>query len=193
MSYKTYTDIRDLAWEYLIRNEISSLPVDVMKIATGEGFHVVKNSVAEGLRNGEKARSFFDGNTWHIVYDDTQPKDKLRFAIAHEIGHAALHHELKYLEYGHLRTVNPKPISENQANQFAIRLLCPACFICALELHTPEEIANACHVDIDVATVRAQRMKKLYKRQKFLTSPLERTLYDNFIKTNNFILSGSAT
>lgn len=180
MSYKTYADIRDLSWEYLIKYEICSLPVDIMRIANGENFHVVKNSYADALRPGETARSYFDGNIWHIIYDDSQPKEKLRFALAHEIGHAALHHELKYLEYGHLRIVNPKPISENQANQFAMRLLCPACFIYAMELHTPEEIAKACLVDIDVATVRAQRMKILRKRNMFLTSPLEQLLYKNF-------------
>ena len=137
MSYKNYADIRNLSWEYLIKYEICSLPVDIMKIANGENFHVVKNSCAGALRPGEAARSYFDGKLWHIIYDDTQSKEAIRVSIAHEMGHAALHHELKYLEYGHLRTVNPKPVSEDQANQFATRLLCPACFIYALELHTP--------------------------------------------------------
>lgn len=70
---------------------------------------------------------------------------------------------------------------------FAIRLLSPACVLWGLNLHTAEEIAEYCDISLQAASYRAERMAELYRRNRFLRSPVERTLYkqfEPFIKEN---------
>ena len=58
--------------------------------------------------------------------------------------------------------------------------LCPAVVLWGLNLRTADEIASACNVSQAAARIRADRMKELYRRDKFLTSPLERAVFENF-------------
>ncbi len=164
----------------MIDHKISSLPVDVLKIARNSNVRVIKNSTVNVLLPNENGRSYYDGTYWYIIYNDLNPVEISRFTIAHELGHYFLGHELKYVKYAHTRKVDPNPKSEIQADRFAIRLLCPACVLRELNLQSPEEIARYCKVDLAVATQRAKRMKILYDRNKFLTNPLEQEVYDNF-------------
>ena len=69
---------------------------------------------------------------------------------------------------------------ENEANSFALRLLAPACVLWGLDLHEPRQIATICDISLQTAEIRAKRMKILYKRNKFLSSPLEKQVYENF-------------
>lgn len=71
---------------------------------------------------------------------------------------------------------------------FASRLLAPACVLWGLNFHTAEEIAKVCNISITAAQIRAERMDMLYKRNKFLISPLERKVYEQlkgFIDKHN--------
>ena len=81
----------------------------------------------------------------------------------------------------HRQLLNLMALSESQADVFAARLLSPACVLWGLNLRTAKEITDICKMSIAEAKKRTQRMKVLYKRQKFLTSPLERKLYEQFI------------
>lgn len=72
------------------------------------------------------------------------------------------------------------PTIEQQADAFAARLLAPACVLWALNVRTMTEIAELCDISNTAAQIRAERMKILYSRNKFLTSPLEKAVYDNF-------------
>ena len=164
----------------MIDHKISSLPVDVLKIARNSDVRVIKNSIVNVLLQNENGRSYYDGTYWYIIYNDLNPVEISRFTVAHELGHYFLGHELKYVKYAHTREVDPKPKSEIQADRFAIRLLCPACVLWGLDLHSPDDIARYCKVDSTVATQRAERMNFLYDRDKFLTNPLEQEVYDNF-------------
>ena len=137
-AYGIYQNIRDSAWKCLIDNRIDSLPVNILQIAQAANVHVIKNSVVDILFPGENGRSYYDGNYWYIIYDDRNPLELSRFTIAHELGHYFLGHELKYVQFAHTQEVAQKPISEEQADRFAIRLLCPACVLWGLDLHTPE-------------------------------------------------------
>ena len=178
--YGIYQNIRNSSWRCLIDYDISSLPVDVLKIARNAGFHVIKNSNVNILLDGENGRSYFDGTRWYIIYDDRNPTEVSRFTIAHELGHIFLGHELKHIKYSHTKQIMATPKSEIQADRFAVRLLCPACVLWKHELYSPEDIARSCRVDMNVATERAERMKTLKKRSCFLKSPIEKELYEKF-------------
>lgn len=178
-AYGAYKNVRDSVWQVLLDYDVRSIPVKVVDIARSSGISIVKNSEVNELSNSEVGASILDGDKWYIVYDDTVSKERIRFTIAHELGHIFLGHPLK-LGY-HARTIDiDKPETERQADMFAIRLLVPACVVWGLNLHTPEEIQKEFHISHTAARARASRMETLYERNKFLSSSLERLVYENF-------------
>ena len=180
MYYAIYKDVRDSAWECLLNFHINKLPVDVLAIARDADIHVIRNSLVNKLYGHEFGKALTDGLDWIIIYDDTQPVSTCRFTLAHELGHIFLGHHLKYAKYAGTQEFVGKPKSEQQADMFALRLLCPACILHALSLTTAEEIATVCKIPLNMAALRAERMRELNKRGKFLTSPLEKSVYKNF-------------
>ena len=101
-------------------------------------------------------------------------------APVHELGHILLGHLGEYDLVNREPQPGDNPI-EQAANVFASRLLAPACVLWALNVRTPEEIADICQISHQSASFRAERMAELYKRGKFLTSPLERKVYEQFL------------
>ena len=178
MTYGKYKSIRNSAWQCLIDFNITSLPTDVFSIAKESGIKIVKNSNVGTLSPNEIGTSFLIGDKWHIVYRDTDIRQRCRFTIAHELGHIFLGHELNNGK--HTRRFNATKPEEDEANRFAARILAPACVIWALDLHDPKEIRQLCDVSRPVSEIRAERMEVLYKRNRFLLSPLERQVYRNF-------------
>lgn len=86
---------------------------------------------------------------------------------------------------GKYKLVNRKPNPDDRpieqaANVFASRLLAPACVLWGCGAKTPEQIAALCGISHKAAQFRADRMEMLYKRNKFLSSPLEREVYRQF-------------
>lgn len=180
MYYGMYKGIRDGAWRCLLECKITTLPVDVISIAKAVGVSVKRESNAKILLPGENGKLMCHNDEWILIYNDSNPAEISRFTIAHELGHFLLGHHEKYEKYKDTRDTSKKSQSEQQADMFACRLLCPACVLWGLDLHTPEDIAHYCGIEISIANERAQRMKLLYERNKFLTSPREIQLYEAF-------------
>lgn len=182
MIYGKYKNARDAAWQCLIDCNVTELPIKVMAIARQLGIRVVENSkVKDGnkLSPGESGKSVLQDGQWIIIFDETQSLQRCRFTIIHELGHILLGHKTKGDQ--HRKTIHiTKPEEEKEADVFASRLLAPACVLWALDLHTPKEISKVCDISLTAATNRAKRMDTLYKRNKFLTSPLERQVYESF-------------
>lgn len=74
---------------------------------------------------------------------------------------------------------NDNPI-EQAANVFASRLLAPACVLWGCGVRSADEIAELCKISHIAAEYRFTRLTELYERNKFLTSPLERKVYQQF-------------
>lgn len=187
MIYGRYKNLREGAWICLRDYKIDRLPVDVLKIAKGAGIKVIKNSDVRELLPSESGLSYYDGKQWYIVYDNENSVVRSRFTVAHELGHIFLGHEIRKGYLARKSDVGDKPAIEREADMFAGRVLCPSCVLWGLNLHTAEEISKACRVSLASAQIRAARMEILYKRNKFLISPLEREVYKNFenyIKNN---------
>lgn len=126
--------------------------------------------------------SFYRGKTPVILYDSCNVPGRIRFTIAHELGHLALGHLLP----GEYTVQNREPSSadnplEEAANRFAVDLLAPACVLWGMDLHTAEEIEAVCGISSIAAQYRAKRMELLYQRNKFLSSRLEREVYQQFL------------
>lgn len=179
-SYGRYKDVRNASWQTLIDNNICELPVNVLKIANNLGITVLKNSDVHMLGDDEIAISLYIDDSWVIVYDDNiKSLGRKRFTIAHELGHIILGHPLINERYARTFDIN-KPIIEKEADTFATRLLTPACVLYGLGLSSPYEISKICGVSLEMATIRAKRLEELKRRNKFLTSPLEKQVYKQF-------------
>lgn len=181
MNYGIYKNVRNASWQCLIDIGADSLPVPVLKMAHYFNVNVVKNSSHHLLMPSQNGISFVDeAGKWVIVYDDKDSLGRKRFTIAHEMGHILLGHPLRN-GFQHTRTFDKqRPQVESEADMFAARVLAPACVLWGLDLHTPEDIAAVCNISFAAAQVRAKRMDELYKRQKFLISPLEKQLFERF-------------
>ncbi len=180
-AYKLYKDARDASWRCLIRTGAAELPIKVLKIAGACGVRVAKDSVVQCLEPEVSGCTLLDESGWQIIYRDSENRGRTRFTIAHELGHILLGHELAPDKSGHFRTASDRrEPAETQADEFAARLLAPACVLWGLECYEPEDIMRVCDISKEAAQYRSERMKVLRDRGKFLTSPLERQVYEAF-------------
>lgn len=190
MYYKSYQNMRDATWKILLDCGIDRLPVDIDAICEQLGICVLSyDAGAEIIERAHLYRAVrdTDGLTFYvketpvILFNERQELKQLMFTVAHELGHIILKHvrpgDTTASHQGAKWNATPK---ETAANQFAARLLAPACVLWGLNIHTTEEIMELCQITRPAAERRAKRMATLYQRQKFLTSPLERKLYRQF-------------
>lgn len=175
MNYKDYKNTRDLVWEILIRERITELPVRVSELCRNMGIPILLREFEDG-NSGVSA--MVNGNPIILVNKGDSP-ERQRFTAAHELGHIMLGHVGKYKLVNREPSPNDNPI-EQAANVFASRLLAPACVLWGCNIHTTDEIAVNCKISRQAAEYRAARMEILYKRNAFLTSSLEREVYENF-------------
>ena len=178
-SYGKYKDARNASWNVLINHKITSLPVSVTTICNDENITLAKNNTVKLLNNNEFAKTMLINDKWYIIYDDNMSKERIRFSIAHELGHIFLGHQLTNDEYRRTFVID-KPSEETQADIFASRLLAPAVVLWALDIHSAEQIQKFCFISYSASKIRAERMKLLYSRNKFLTSQLETRVYNQF-------------
>lgn len=175
MDYRDYKVSRNLAWEVLLRERVRELPVRVSRICKGMGIRLGYYSPTDG----NDGKSFVLEGRPVILVSDRCSVERQRFTIAHELGHVLLGHVGKYELVNREPSGSDNPI-EQAANVFASRLLAPACVLWALNAGTAEEIASLCSISLQSAQFRAKRMELLYERGKFLSSPLEQKVYEQF-------------
>ena len=167
--YNIYRNSRDAGWKFLLEYGISSLPLDLKKIVSQMGVTVRRDDAGVLMPNELGITVNARGN-FHIIVRE-MPIQQKRYTIAHEIGHIVL---------GHTEIAGNPYIDEYAAERFATGILSPACVLWGLDIHTAEEIAELCNISMTSARIRARRMAVLYKRDKFLTSPLEKEVYEQF-------------
>lgn len=175
MEYKDYKKSRDIAWEILIREQISELPVSVSRIC--HNMHIpIKLYDSDDDNSGY---SILTKNGPVIFVKAYEPSTRQRFTVAHELGHILLNHVGEYFLVNREPSKTDNPI-EQAANVFASRLLAPACILWGCNVRDAKKISEMCQISEQSAEFRQQRMEVLYKRDVFLKSPLERKVYENF-------------
>lgn len=175
MNYKDYQNARDSVWRLLIDLGISELPINTVKVCAELE---IKLHYYEPTDESDGMSCYINGVP-HIFVSSAVSPERRRFTVAHEIGHIILGHVGKF----ELANREPSPTDnpvEQKANVFASRLLAPACVLWGCNVRTAEQIQELCKISKTAAEYRMQRMKELYKRNKFLTSPLERDVYSQF-------------
>lgn len=190
MLYSNYKTARDKAWKILIDCEVDKLPVSTAALCEHYGWVLADYQEGEaaidllGLSSLTERTDGFCTVTDHfpyIFYNSGLPVGRQRFTVAHEIGHLSLGH----VGQGRVTTINREPNlkdsqEETQANQFAARLLAPACVLHELGATTPEAIQRVCGLSRQAAEFRARRMQELERRNRYYTSPLERQVVEQF-------------
>jgi len=191
LNYRNYQNARDAAWRILLDCKVDRLPVDLNVICKalnvrtasyGANSKLIQKKNLTEIVTRSDGLSFYAGDTPVALYNEACAPERIRFTVAHELGHIILGH----VSPGTFTTVNREPSSqdnplETAANQFAARLLAPACVLWGIGLRDADEIARMCHISRQAAEFRANRMNVLYARDKFLISPLERRLYQQFL------------
>lgn len=175
MNYSDYKDSRDLVWRVLINEGVTELPVMVGDLCKNMGIRV---QFYEPADSNDGFSTIISGQA-RIFVSKHCSNERQRFTAAHELGHILLGHVGQYQLVNREPSPRDNPI-EQAANVFASRLLAPACVLWALNVRTPEEIASLCKISHQAAAFRAERMAILYERGKFLSSPLERKVYEQF-------------
>lgn len=168
--YEIYKDSRDASWKFLLKHKIRKLPVDLKKL-TSEMKIAVKNDVSGVLEPSERGKVIRDRKHTTIII---RPSDTCqnRFTIMHEIGHIVFGHT----EKSYVKTDD----DEYTAERFAIDVLAPACVLWGLDIHSAEDIQQLCQISFTSAKRRAERMETLYRRNMFLSHPLERKVFAQF-------------
>lgn len=177
--YGIYQKSRNASWQFLIDNNINRLPTSLGSICKGLNYKILEDSKVHYLQTNQKGISFYNNDTWYIVLQDKLNPPTQRYTLAHELGHIFLGHPLIDGKYGRTFANNQE---EYQAERFAIDILAPACVLWGLDLHSAEDIARVCNISITSAQKRARRMEELYRRNMFLSHPLERQVYQQFKK-----------
>ena len=175
MNYKDYQGARDAVWKLLIDLNIRALPVKPGAICKALGIQIRFYTPTDG----NDGMSFIVDGMPTILVSDQVPVARQRFTAAHELGHILLGHVGRYELVNREPSPKDNPI-EQAANVFASRLLAPACVLWGCHANTPEQIAALCGISMEAAGYRAQRMKLLYQRNRFLSSPLEKQVYQQF-------------
>lgn len=190
MNYDDYKRARDLSWRVLLNTGTRELPVKVSRICRRYGVTLRSYQVGAPLirelgleaqcdiSDGFTVRS---GDRCYVFYNMEQPPGRVRFTIAHELGHVLLGHlgDGEHTVYNR-ESSSEDALEEHTANVFASRLLAPACVLHALGAVTPEQIAAVCDISMAAARFRAGRMGMLEQRGKYGSSPLERQVLAQF-------------
>ena len=201
MEYGCYTDARDLSWRVLIEHNITKLPVSISQICNKLKIEVHPyRQAAEVIRllGLEKVCCVSDGLSFcwnqelYILYNSSRALRRIRYTIAHELGHCLLHHspQTGESELVEIDVCSRIQAIEQQANTFAADLLAPSCVLWGLGLTTAEQIAAQCNISLEAGKIRLARLQRLEERDAefrakrgygcFLLSPLEQKVYDQF-------------
>jgi Zn-dependent peptidase ImmA (M78 family) len=113
-------------------------PVDVDRVARKLGLRIACADLGDGVSGVLISK----GDSSDVIVQESDPPNRRRFTIAHEIGHFVLRHQFEpgehvHVDRGHLITLRNSRSStgedakEIEANQFAAALLMPSKLIAA--------------------------------------------------------------
>ena len=176
MNYADYKITRDLVWQILAREGVNTLPISVTKLCRQLGINVKLYDPTDG-NNG--TAQIVDGKAVIFVKRDDIP-ERQRFTAAHELGHIMHGHVGKYELVNRGEPSDDNLPIEQAANVFASRLLAPACVLWGVGVKSAVDIQKLCGLSATAAEYRWNRMQVLYERNRFLTSPLEKEVYNQF-------------
>ena len=181
--YNEYKIARNKSWEVLIDVGIFELPVNLSIIAKHYNIQILSyNDSQIEYSDIEDGFSVKINGRYIIYYNSKKPVARIRFTIAHELGHCLLNHirdnEITFRRNS--ETDSNIDIKEIQANVFARDILMPAAVLHRLNIASASDIAKICNVSMTSAEIRYKRLVELRKRGMFNSHPLERKVHNQF-------------
>lgn len=183
---------REPAWTYLLEQQICALPVDVVALAERNGYHLLSYrhySALTGLSGTHLIKEYDkDGfvfwsdkrGQYVICYNEKMPCDVVRWTLMHEIAHIVLKHVSPAVPVLKRIRGEDRPVIEGLADSFTRRVLCPSIVLHECHAINPNTIATLCGISFTAAEFRSEYMKKLERRNRFLSRPLEIKVYQQF-------------
>lgn len=186
-------------YEYLIELNIKELPVDPFKIIELNSEHWYLLSWSElkanlGVedpyhlkRDKAEAKTLIerDTNDYLIVYDDSFSRERIRWTIAHEIGHILLGHLINYEETALNRgglTKAQYGVLEVEAHYFAEALLAPNYLLQLYDIKNSNEISFLCDISKIAADKCEKHLENYFPNDPTLELTLFRNLYEFFYR-----------
>lgn len=121
--YQNYIKAKNLAIQVLKDCNITTLPVNLVNIADHYNIILIPYSISKYIKAynlyNTEGFSFYRHGQSIVYFNDNRHTSKVRFTVAHEIGHCLLGH-IKHSEY---MSNTYKKLTETQANIFAMHLL----------------------------------------------------------------------
>lgn len=164
VSEENHIRIKEIVNDFIKKNQVCILPVDVVSIATKCKWIVVPYSkVTIELKEFYDEIMYTDwgftieyNGQYFIFYNDSIKIGSQRFTIAHEIGHIVLEHFLS----------SDATTREKEANLFASRLLMPLNVLNECKVQSKKEIEMLCGVSFTAASYRFEKLEKLRTNRK---------------------------
>ncbi|WP_054876432.1 ImmA/IrrE family metallo-endopeptidase [Oxobacter pfennigii] len=199
-----YSLIKRIVYNLLKASEITSLPVDIEKINS----HIKKNikcrlipysmhmkkfnlTITEMIRYADSKDGCTDysvkKDSYLIYYNDINinESNRIRWTIAHELGHVMLgHHKLSDKTRIFRSKLSDKEygILESEANYFASSLFAPPIILNALEVKSASDIQSYCQLSNEASINRFNSYKKWKANQFFSAEDIKViALFFNFI------------
>lgn len=147
--------IKDVALSVLEKARVDKLPVNLRDVLKALGFlcTTFENAkahgiIVEGTDDGYTlARPVPGGVQYMIIYNAAvMVRQRIRWTIAHEIGHIVL---------GHIDGAYKGGDKEAEANYFARELLAPLSVLDELGARTPAAISQTCDISSEAAELRS--------------------------------------
>lgn len=160
------------AWDFIVRCNIRHLPVDPEEVFLQRGWYLIPSKEAArryrkpdpaGLRKmSADAITGLLRQGYITIFDETQIPERIRWTLAHEIGHIVLGHledfDATSLHRGGL-SGGQYQVLEREADIFAAELLAPMPILTALGTETADIIAAICRLSRQAAANRERDVK----------------------------------
>lgn len=180
MNYMDYTEPQNAALRVLLDSGIRELPVDLNSVCRRYGMHAYPYSSTSGLDASIQRKTdglaYYSGHTPIILYNGMKSAERIRFAVAHEIGHFVLGHltpQFKSRYFG-------RNSREQAANMFAAHLLVPSCILLEIGVCAPREIADLCHVSVQTAKLQVEHLEDLHRGRDDAMPLLKQMMHEQF-------------
>ena len=182
--------IRRSAWGLLLTHGICNLPVNINDLLCNmgvrcydyrSGWPIIDQLGLDGLCKNEAFTVQVDDGKYIIFYHPEPFKSRLKFTLAHEIGHIVLGHPLT--DYPRCRAFainSANDPTERQANRFAARLLAPACVLHEIGVITAHEIMDHTGMSYYAAKVRLDEIQRLNRLGMYYSDPMEVAVREQF-------------
>ncbi len=163
ISRERKNEIKDTVLAILKKAGISSLPVDIGKIANTYKIECIKadSIMARGI--DVKGASFDgmavkSGEKYYILYNPEPQRTRIRYTVACQLAHIFLNHLTKPMEDEAMRL---------EARYFADELLMPLSVLDSYGCRSGEEIAAKCDVSMTAGEIRLRDFERRdrYKKQ----------------------------